>query len=88
MVEPPGPHAPRRRLERVAVVERAGAEHRGERGDVDPRCEPRQRAVGEDHERDTRDEGNEEGPEVEQTAKSRLHHDGHVLILPGIAAAR
>ena len=79
VVEPSRPDAPRGRLERVAVVERAGAEHRRERRDVDPGGEPWQRSVGEGHERDARDKGNEEGPEVEHTAQARLHHDGHVL---------
>ena len=72
MVEPPRPDPAGRRLERVAVVERAGAEHRRERHDVDPGGEPRQRPVGEHDEHDPGHEGDEERPQVEHAAQTRL----------------
>ena len=53
-----------RRLERIAVVERTGTEHPGERGRVHPGRKTRQRTVCEHDENDARYNGNEERPEM------------------------
>ena len=77
VVEPSRPHPPRRALPREAVVEGAGAEHRGECRGIHPRGEGRERTVREDDEHRPRGERGEEGPLVEDAhegaAGGRLH---------------
>ena len=71
VVEAARPQPPRRALPREAVVERARAEHRGERCRVHPRRERRERAVRQDDEHRPRGQGGEERPLVEEPTEAR-----------------